>query len=88
MLVFGASANVRRDISNAVGGAVMIGRFSLENSTHVEKAIQITVAQAYERAASKRMAAIGGEMGERALMARDWAAFGQVLAIGQVLAAP
>ncbi len=39
MLLFGASANVRRDISKAVDGAVMIGRFSFEISMRVEKAI-------------------------------------------------
>ena len=73
MPLLGASANVRLDNISADFGAAVIGRFSLKNSKRIEKSssIHIADAQEYERAASKGMAAIGVEMGERALMARS-----------------
>jgi hypothetical protein len=68
MPLFSASANVRRESTDVVAGAAMVERFALENSTRVEKSIRIADAQAFDRAASKRMAAIGLELGERELM--------------------
>ncbi len=65
----------------------MIGRFPLKSATRIEKTIRFSDAQAYERAASKRMAAIGGEMGERELMAPREEAWGRFWQFGQVLAA-